>query len=59
MSLLPGFIDKILSEKGDEMFATVTKSLRQVIKIRTKNKAVTFVKYPGTGTIVETRVHRK
>ena len=60
MSLLPkiiGLFGELLSEPGDEMSAEVTRTGRQVIKIKTKKGKKSAVRYPSTGKIVVTSVY--
>ncbi len=52
------FGNGILSKPGDKMTAEVTKSGRQVVKLETQEIKRSAVKYPETGTIVETRVYK-
>lgn len=48
----------ILKKPGDRLSANITKSGKQVIKIHTATTKRSATKYPSTGTIVETIVHK-
>ena len=62
MSLLPdalSFMSKLqLSMPGDKFMAMITKTGKQVIKISTRESKHSLVRYPETGTVVETIVHK-
>ena len=61
MSLLPSIYNStkgILTKPGDKLFAEIKPSGRQVVKLLTSEVKRTAVRYPGTGTIVETIVHQ-
>ncbi len=63
MSLLPSIFKSIgnglLKKPGDSIFAKITPTGNQVIKISTETIKRTAIRYPSTGTIVETIVHHK
>lgn len=46
----------ILTEPGDRLEAYVTKSGRNVLKIKKRGFTYSATQYPTTGTIVETKV---
>ena len=48
----------LLTKPGDKMSARVTKSGRQVVKLDTSEIRRSAVRYPSTGTTVETIVRR-
>ena len=62
MSLLPQIFNsklgKLLSSPGDKFSAEITKTGRQVVKITTDEIRRSAVRYPNTGTVVETIVHK-
>lgn len=62
MSLLPKIISSIpkglLSRPGDKLSAEITPTGKQVVKLLTSETHRTAVRYPETGTIVETIVHK-
>ena len=62
MSLLPQIFNsklgKLLSSPGDKFSAEITKTGRQVLKITTDEIRRSAVRYPNTGTVVETIVHK-
>ncbi len=58
-SIFPSFFDGLLNKPGDTFIAKVTKSNRHVIKLKKSGIKRSAVRYPSTGTIVETIVHRK
>ena len=62
MSLLPQIFNsklgKLLSSPGDKFSAEITKSGRQVVKLTTDEIRRSAVRYPNTGTVVETIVHK-
>ncbi len=49
----------LLNNPGDIFSAKITKSGKQVVKLHKKEYKRTAVRYPGTGTIVETIVRRE
>ena len=49
----------LLSKPGDKFSAEITSSGRQVTKLNTEEIKRSAVRYPSTGTIVETIVHKK
>jgi len=63
MSLLPDSLHSLfsglLSKPGDKFSAEITPTGKQVVKINTEEIKHTAVKYPSTGTIVETIVHKE
>ncbi len=61
MSLLPDLLTgfgNLLKRPGDKLEAKVTPTGRQVLKIATNQVKKSAVRYPKTGTIVETIVHK-
>ncbi len=48
----------ILKNPGDNLSAQITKSGKQVIKVHTSTVKRSATRYPSTGTIVETIVHK-
>lgn len=62
MSLLPDLIRSfggLLSKPGDKFSAEITPTGKQVVKIDTEETKRSAVRYPSTGTVVETIVHKK
>ncbi len=51
-------VDGPLKKPGDKFSAEITKTEKQVVKIDTTETKWSVVKYPGTGTVVETIVHK-
>lgn len=61
MSFLPAVLSNLkslLSKPGDKFTAEITKSGKEVIKLLTSEEKHSAVRYPETGTIVETIVRR-
>lgn len=61
MSLLPAlqeFFSGLLSKPGDKFSAEITPTGKQVVKIDTEDIKRSAVRYPSTGTVVETIVHK-
>ena len=61
-SLVKSFDIHSLLNVGEKIYAFVTNSGRQVIKIEQSRSDITkhsLVRYPGTGTVVETVVHKE
>ncbi len=56
-SVFKSFSNKNLVDPGDKFSAEITKSGRQVIKLRTRGVRKSAVRYP-TGTIVKTTVYK-
>lgn len=48
-----------LSKPGDKFSAEITKTGNRMVKIDTEVTKRSAVKYPYTGTVVETIVHKK
>ena len=49
---------RILTKPGDKLTAEITKTGKQVIKLRSSEANRSAVRYPKTGTIVETIVYK-
>lgn len=61
MSFLPAIVSNLknlLSKPGDKLTAEITPTGKQVIKLFTGEVKHSAVRYPETGTIVETIVRR-
>lgn len=62
MSSLPSIIKSLgnglLTKPGDKLTAEISPSGKQVIKIATDTIKKSMVRYPSTGTVVETIVHQ-
>lgn len=61
MSFLPDILRAaggILQKPGDKFSAEITPSGKQVVKLFTSEVKRSAVRYPETGTIVETIVHK-
>ena len=61
MSFLPALatnLKSLLSKPGDKFTAEITPSGNEVIKLVTSGIKRSAVRYPKTGTVVETIVHR-
>lgn len=58
MSFLPEILKGLLRKPGDKVSAEITPSGLQVVKLITSEVKRSAVRYPGTGTVVETIVHR-
>jgi hypothetical protein len=61
MSFLPAIVSNLknlLSKPGDKFTAEITPTGKQVIKLFTGEVKHSAVRYPETGTIVETIVRR-
>lgn len=59
MKLLPSiFNNGLLKNHGDSLSARITKSGKQVLKIRTSSTKRAWTRYPSTGTIVQTVVRK-
>lgn len=51
-------VSGILIRPGDKFSAEITKTGKQVVKIATSEIRYSAVRYPETGTVVETIVHK-
>ena len=49
----------LLSKPGDKFSAEITPTGKQVVKIATDEIKRSAVRYPETGTVVETRVYKE
>lgn len=61
MKFLPELFQSLgglLSKPGDKFSAEVTPTGKQVVKIATEEIKRSAVRYPETGTVVETIVHK-
>jgi hypothetical protein len=58
LSIFNSKLGKLLSSPGDKFSAEITKTGRQVVKITTDEIRRSAVRYPNTGTVVETIVHK-
>lgn len=54
--LTPFGTNGVLKQPGDKLSAEITPSGREVVKIDTSETKESAVRYPSTGTIVETKV---
>ena len=62
MNMFPGLISSVtnhlLSKPGDKLIAEITPTGKEVIKLITRTTKRSAIRYPSTGTIVETIVHK-